>query len=211
MTDRTDTEPQSFLDQLRISAPCPASWDQMAGDDRTRFCDQCQLNVYNLGGMTREEGEALVRNAEGRLCVRLVRREDGTVMTQECPVGLRRRLVRGAVRAAALCGVLFGTLLGCGRKRASGGDAGPSGSAPMQAPSLPAPPTTHDPMIEMGDVEPVMGIMGEVMVDPDPAPANADAGAPPQPTQCEDPHVLMGRVAPALPRSDEPRQDETHR
>jgi hypothetical protein len=71
----------------------------MIGDQRARFCGQCRLNVYNLSGMTRSEAEALIARAEGRLCVRFYRRSDGTILTENCPVGLRalkRRLSRVA-------------------------------------------------------------------------------------------------------------------
>ena len=40
------------LDQVTISYPCPADWNSMEGDERTRFCSQCKLNVYNISEMT---------------------------------------------------------------------------------------------------------------------------------------------------------------
>ena len=109
------------LEDIRIAAPCSADWDDMAGDERVRFCGKCEKNVYNLSAMTREEGEALVRQKEGRLCVRLYQRRDGTVITSDCPVGVRRRRLRarvwaslsGAAASAALLLGLFG-----GRARA---------------------------------------------------------------------------------------------
>ena len=61
-------------------------------DDRltaTRFCAQCNLNVYNLSGMTRNEAESLIARNEGRLCVRFYRRADGSIITTDCPLGLR--------------------------------------------------------------------------------------------------------------------------
>jgi hypothetical protein len=39
------------LDEIEIATPCPASWEAMTGDDRSRFCGQCRLNVYNLSAM----------------------------------------------------------------------------------------------------------------------------------------------------------------
>ncbi len=89
-----------LLDRLTVASPCPASWDAMAGDDRTRFCGECRLNVYNLSAMTRPEAEALLRAKEGRLCVRFYQRRDGTVLTQDCPRGLAA-VGRGTVRLAA--------------------------------------------------------------------------------------------------------------
>lgn len=90
------------IDRLRIATPCPMSWEQMAGDDRVRFCDHCQLNVYNISELTQIEAEALVASIEGRLCARLFRRTDGTVLTKDCPVGLRALRRRVAKRTAAI-------------------------------------------------------------------------------------------------------------
>jgi hypothetical protein len=95
------------LENVRVAAPCPADWGKMVGDERVRFCAQCELHVYNLSGMTRREAEALVAGTEGRLCVRFYRRADGTILTRNCPTGLRairRRVSRvaGAALSAAL-------------------------------------------------------------------------------------------------------------
>lgn len=93
------------LDVIDVASPCPAAWTDMRGDDRVRRCEDCRMNVYNVSGMTRKEAEDLVHNAEGRLCVRFFRRADGTVLTADCPVGLRalrRRLARLAAGVAAM-------------------------------------------------------------------------------------------------------------
>ncbi|HEX8887633.1 MAG TPA: carboxypeptidase-like regulatory domain-containing protein [Pyrinomonadaceae bacterium] len=86
----------------------------MSGDDRMRFCNQCNLHVYNISAMTREQVAALITGAEGRICARLYRRADGTVLTKDCPVGLRalrRRVskVAGATLTAllSLCSGVF--------------------------------------------------------------------------------------------------------
>jgi hypothetical protein len=78
------------LQQLRIASPCSASWDDMAGDDRSRFCGECRLHVYNIAAMTQSEAEALIAEKEGRLCARIYQRRDGTIITRDCPVGLAR-------------------------------------------------------------------------------------------------------------------------
>lgn len=77
------------LDRVGIAAPCKADWEQMIGTDRVRFCGQCNLNVYNLSSMTRVQAESLIAQTEGRLCVRFYRRTDGSILTRNCPVGLR--------------------------------------------------------------------------------------------------------------------------
>jgi hypothetical protein len=88
------------LDHVRVAAPCTVDWDLMIGSERMRFCGQCSLNVYNLSGMTRSEAEHLIARNEGRLCVRFYRR-DGSIITKDCPVGLRaiRRRVSSVTRA----------------------------------------------------------------------------------------------------------------
>jgi TonB family protein len=77
------------LEKIKVAAPCKAEWAWMYGDDRVRFCGQCNQNVYNLSAMTREQAETLILRTEGRLCVRFYRRADGTILTGNCSVGLR--------------------------------------------------------------------------------------------------------------------------
>jgi hypothetical protein len=90
------------IDHLRIATPCPVSWEQMSGDNRVRFCDHCQLNVYNISELSRIEAVSLIASTEGRLCAKLYRRADGTVLTRDCPVGLRALRMRLSKRAAAV-------------------------------------------------------------------------------------------------------------
>lgn len=75
------------LNALKVASPCPARWEDMAGDDRARFCRQCQKHVYNFSAMTTMEVEPLVLKNEGNLCGRMYRRKDGTVLTADCPTG----------------------------------------------------------------------------------------------------------------------------
>jgi hypothetical protein len=94
---------EDILGSVRIAAPCKASWERMEGDDRVRHCEACKKNVYNLSGMTRSEAEALVKGSEGRLCVRFYRRPDGTMLTQNCPVGVMAIRKRMATTLACAC------------------------------------------------------------------------------------------------------------
>ena len=101
----------SLLDRIEVASPCPVTWESMTGDDRVRFCGQCRLNVYNFAEMSREEAEALVAGKEGRLCARFHRRADGTVLTRDCPVGLRlarQKAARAVARLAAAIAFLIG-------------------------------------------------------------------------------------------------------
>jgi hypothetical protein len=93
------------LDNIKIASPCAADWNEMHGNTQKRFCGECKLNVYNLSAMTRQEAENLLMNSEGRLCVRFYRRADGTILTQNCPVGwakVKQRVSRIATAAFSL-------------------------------------------------------------------------------------------------------------
>jgi hypothetical protein len=104
------------LEHVKIAAPCQADWAQMFAfeNERVRFCSQCNLNVYNLSGMTRSEAEALLTYTEGRLCVRFYRRSDGTILTQNCPIGLKAIKRRVAWVAQVLLGMVLSLLSGIG-------------------------------------------------------------------------------------------------
>ncbi len=94
--------------KIKIASPCPARWEDMGGDDRVRFCDQCRKNVYNLSAMSAPEARELVAEKNGNLCARMYQRADGTVMTEDCPVGVARywRRVKAMV-AGGVAAVLF--------------------------------------------------------------------------------------------------------
>jgi hypothetical protein len=77
------------LENVRVASPCRADWNLMEGDDRTRFCQSCAKHVYNLSSMSKAEAEGLIAEKEGRLCVRFYQRADGTVLTDNCPIGLK--------------------------------------------------------------------------------------------------------------------------
>jgi hypothetical protein len=147
-----------MLDQIQVAAPCHVDWEEMTGDDRVRFCSQCRLHVFNLGGMTREEAEQLVVGREGRTCVRFFRRADGTVLTRDCPVGLRllkQRLVRSVAAIAGLLVALVTGSLFAGRLRNT------------QLPHVGSPSTAYAEWIEPGSTE--MAVMGLMICPPPPS------------------------------------------
>lgn len=107
--------PLPLLQRAQIAAPCHARWEDMTGDERSRHCGECNLKVHNVAGLTESEAEALLRSAfdddgtqKQRLCMRIYRRADGTILTADCPVGLaalRARARRTVVRTAAALGI----------------------------------------------------------------------------------------------------------
>jgi hypothetical protein len=54
----------------KISHPCPQDWNAMAGDDKRRFCEHCQLYVHNLSALSSAEQCAFFSTTETRKCVR---------------------------------------------------------------------------------------------------------------------------------------------
>ena len=93
-----DCASRDTIDQIEISSPCTVSWDEMraaGGDGRVRFCGQCRQNVYNVEAMSRVEARRLITAREGRVCVRILRRPDGTVVTADCWARLRAARRRG--------------------------------------------------------------------------------------------------------------------
>jgi len=95
------------LNEISVKSPCTVPWGKMTGDERSRFCGQCKLNVYNLEGMTRAEAEDLLGTSEGRVCVRFFRRADGTVMTKDCSPVRAARARRALAYSAAVVVVMF--------------------------------------------------------------------------------------------------------
>jgi hypothetical protein len=98
-----------LLANIKVASPCSARWSDMDGDERARFCAQCQKHVYDLSSLSADEAVALIHRKEGKLCARFYQRPDGTVLTADCPVGtvhLWTRFRRLAAAAAAL--VLLG-------------------------------------------------------------------------------------------------------
>ncbi|HXT63901.1 MAG TPA: ankyrin repeat domain-containing protein [Pyrinomonadaceae bacterium] len=93
------------FDRMIIPAPCDADWDSMIGNDRVRFCEHCNLHVTNVSALTRQEAVRLVAKSEGRLCLRFVKRSDGSVITRQLPQKVHQisrrvsRLAAGAFTA----------------------------------------------------------------------------------------------------------------
>jgi hypothetical protein len=170
----SSADPQAVLSRVRVASPCAESWEAMPGGARVRSCERCQHKVYNLSEMTAAEAARLVQEAEGRLCVRFYRRADGTMLTRDCPVGLRAvrmRAARALSAAFASVALLFGVAL-AGKSRSEQptfvrwvlNRIDPEPVRPlMGAMPLPmAPPSTPEPPAIMGDmaIEPPRATMG---------------------------------------------------
>ncbi|HLL15111.1 MAG TPA: hypothetical protein VK388_08605 [Pyrinomonadaceae bacterium] len=155
------------LSHVRVAAPCRADWERMRGNERVRFCDQCSMNVYNLSNMTKKDAEALVLSTEGRLCVRYYHRTDGSILTDNCPVGLRalKRRVSGVSRAlvSSVLSFFAGMAFLAGLETAQNSiDAATEATPDLIAP---VPLTTSEPTDEWLAPAPPM-TMGVLAVEP---------------------------------------------
>lgn len=175
------------LDNVRIASPCSQDWNGMLGDERKRFCGSCKLNVYNLSGMTKDEAENLLSNAEGRLCVRFYKRADGTVLTLDCPVGWAAFKRRVSKTAAAFASLVFGVIGGLGFSSYFGKSEDERGYTTGIMATTPTPKKSPKTTPTPKEIE----IMGEIEYKPTPKTT---------PTPKE---FMMGKVAPqkANPKS----------
>ena len=156
------------LDLVEIPIPCDVPWDGMPGDDQVRHCGQCKQNVYNVSALTRAEAMRLLQS---RVCLRIFRRPDNTVVTSDCRERLRAARKRGLwVFAGTLLIVLWAQICAqfvglTGLKKLLGGRHTMGAPAPITAPVprqiAPRPPheTMRLPETEMG--LPPLPTMGE--------------------------------------------------
>lgn len=164
------------LQDIRVARLCRADWENMTGDDTTRFCQTCAKNVYNLSAMSRAEAEAIVKEKEGHLCVRFYQRSDGTMMTDDCPIGVRlaRRPFKWLAAGAAVLIAWGAALFGSGARKHT----------------LAASPPPSQPLPGLRNVQPVQTVIN--WFNPPAPPAVMGAIAPPRP-------VVMGKMAAPRP------------
>jgi hypothetical protein len=91
----SDDGTRDIINNLRIASPCPMLWSDMqrTPEEAVRFCGDCRKSVYDVSKMSAQETALLLQKAEisgASTCMQLYRRADGTVITDDCPVGLRR-------------------------------------------------------------------------------------------------------------------------
>lgn len=187
--------PRDAIDQIEISSPCSESWDGMRrtpGEEWVRFCGKCRQNVYNVEAMSRGRARRLIAEREGRVCVRILRRPDGTVVTADCWARLRAARRRGLLPFLGML-VLVGFTelisMGVGLARLKGLFGAPPAPAPrVSLPVLRTPAPLPHPVQAIGlpdPPEPERHLMGEK--------------APPAPLPHRE-HHLMGKRAPTPPK-----------
>jgi hypothetical protein len=60
----------TFEEKIGIMNPCSEDWNEMIGNDHFRFCSHCAKNVNDISKLRRKEAMRLVRQSNGKLCVR---------------------------------------------------------------------------------------------------------------------------------------------
>lgn len=143
-----DEQARNIINQLKIASPCPMEWDAMerTPEDAVRFCGECKKNVYNVSQMSASEANNILQSAMANgtgACMQLYRRADGTVITDDCPVGLRRvrdmwRKVRSV--AAGFVAVAVSSLPGWAQGNTQGSTQGKPGCAPALKGDVYVPP-----------------------------------------------------------------------
>lgn len=204
--------PDSERSEIEIETPCPRSWESLVGDERRRFCSECQLHVHNSATLTRNEVLDLVRGADERVCMRIVRGADGAPQyLDSCGSAADPRTARGPVRALPraagwILAAGAGLMSACedtkppAKPAAHGGTEVVAGT--VMGAVAPAPPE------RMGKVAPVE-MLGEVAFpvehpeesgSPDGIPTDGGEGSgcrpAPEPEDVSAHAEMLGRVAP---------------
>jgi hypothetical protein len=146
---------------ISVASPCKASWEQMAGDPNVRFCGACSKNVYSLDNLTTEEVRQLIVEKEGKLCWRFFVRRDGTVLTKDCPVGIKRVRQRMFAAIATACALVASSAAVVLR---SGGFWGSSQSLGAWSERV---KEQVQPTVPIR-AEPIQPMMGQAVVSPEP-------------------------------------------
>lgn len=118
------------LKNFAVTNPCSEDWEKMSGGDRVRFCSHCKLSVNNLSAMTRKEALKLVREANGRVCVRYVKNPK-----TNAPV-FAKQIYQISRRASLAAGVLGASLTLSTLAYAQGGVAAIDLANKTQKPAL---------------------------------------------------------------------------
>ncbi|NOU28081.1 MAG: hypothetical protein HOO96_09275 [Polyangiaceae bacterium] len=165
-----ESEGAGILGRIDVASPCSAKWSEMVGEgERERFCLSCDKQVFNISAMARAEAEAFLasRVAGDPACIRFYRRADGTILTGDCPTGVRRRRLR-VLGAVALGG---SALIGAGAAILGARTtcmAGKPGQAVQQ------PETSASSYVEEGGDHGQRWTKGRMMVHPAPKPGPAN-------------------------------------
>lgn len=95
-------KPCKIVERYQRATACDSNWERMSGGDKVRFCEGCQLQVYDFSDMDQAEAEELVFKREAKKDAVLYRRHDGRFISSDCPVGIKRVQTRRLAIVGAL-------------------------------------------------------------------------------------------------------------
>lgn len=130
------------LSRLAIGSPCSTAWDGMQGDERRRYCRECERQVHDLGQMTPREIAALIEASRGHLCARITRDSHGRIVTLDPgppPVAANP----GPWRASPVAAAVVSGFLGLGTA-AAGASLGRAERRPAPLPAASTAPGTPE-------------------------------------------------------------------
>jgi hypothetical protein len=171
-----------LLQRIYVASPCNVPWESMSGDDRVRHCASCDKDVFDLSALTRDEAEALLIEKKGKLCAQYYRRDDGTILTADCEVGVAKKKKarrKAAVIAGAFAAATAGAVAGAFAMREESVEQGLEAIGrsvkPTQLPTTVTTTTPQRPTHEM--------VRGDIAIEPTPAP-----------TPLNDPAMVRGHI-----------------
>ena len=96
---------KSLLDSIDVPKPCDKIWDEMIGDDVSRFCLHCEKDIYNISAMTRKEAKKLLFQSSEKVCIRMEKEANGRIKT------LKKQLHQITRQMPLAAGVLTASLI----------------------------------------------------------------------------------------------------
>lgn len=61
---------KNLSESIRIVSPCTEDWNEMTGNEQTRACSHCEMDVNDISMMSETEALKLINRTNGNLCVR---------------------------------------------------------------------------------------------------------------------------------------------
>jgi hypothetical protein len=99
------------LKNLKVVKPCTSDWEGLSSSERTKFCNLCQKDVYNVEKMTEREVLKVLNDNGGSACLRIKRNEDGSIVYNTQNI-IQRNLPSSVSVTVALASLSF--LSACG-------------------------------------------------------------------------------------------------
>ena len=79
----TDERKPIKLEAIEIPNPCPMLWENLDGEGRKRFCQDCGKHVHDLSALTRVEAEELLTQTDAKICISYEQTPDGGIKTKD--------------------------------------------------------------------------------------------------------------------------------